>query len=66
MLLSAYEGLKNAKRGFLSCGGRAPGRSRTRLVDLYDAWGKKDEAERWRKRLGDAKPDAPQPPGPPP
>jgi tetratricopeptide (TPR) repeat protein len=26
-----------------------------RLVQLYDAWGKKDEADKWRKALADAK-----------
>jgi TolA-binding protein len=26
-----------------------------RLVRLYDAWGKKDKADEWRKKLGEAK-----------
>jgi hypothetical protein len=25
-----------------------------RLVQLYDAWGKKDQADRWRKKLTEA------------
>jgi hypothetical protein len=32
-----------------------------RLVQLYDAWGKKDEAAKWRKELEEAKPPAKPP-----
>ncbi len=35
-----------------------------RLVDLYDNWGKKDEAERWRRELAGAKKTAPGIPAP--
>ena len=33
-----------------------------RLVALYDATGKKDDAEKWRKKLPDAKPKGPAEP----
>jgi hypothetical protein len=36
-----------------------------RIVQLYDAWGKKDQADTWRKKLEEArKPGWPPPPGP--
>ena len=51
-LLSAYEGLKDraARIPFLWRKKR-PAEAGQRIVDLYDAWGKKDEADQWRKRL---------------
>ncbi len=52
MLLSAYEGLKGreARIPFLWRKKR-PAEAGARLVDLYDAWGKKDKADAWRKLL---------------
>ncbi|MGO9467838.1 MAG: tetratricopeptide repeat protein [Isosphaeraceae bacterium] len=52
LLLSGHEGLKareaqippKAKARLTEAGGR--------LVKLYEAWGKKDKADEWRKRLG--------------
>jgi serine/threonine protein kinase len=51
LLLQGYEGLKqrqdklpSADKGFLP-------EALERLVHLYDAWGKKDQADRWRRVL---------------
>jgi hypothetical protein len=51
LLLAGYEGLKRREADL-----PPPGRARLtqaleRLVELYTAWGKADEADRWRKRL---------------
>jgi len=55
LLLSGYEGMKAREA-------KAPARDRNRLaetgawiVELYDAWGKKDKADEWRKRLSASK-----------
>jgi tetratricopeptide (TPR) repeat protein len=51
LLLDAYQGLSAGKdkmparyRGYVGDAARA-------LADLYDAWGKKDQADEWRKKL---------------
>jgi serine/threonine protein kinase len=57
LLRHAYDGLKeHAAKDPAAYGPGSPGRQRLtraleRLVHLYDAWGKKDEAVRWRKEL---------------
>jgi serine/threonine protein kinase/tetratricopeptide (TPR) repeat protein len=56
LLLHAYPGMSKAEK---DAGHKLPGSSTTdrvtealeRLVHLYDAWGKPDEAARWRKEL---------------
>jgi serine/threonine protein kinase/DNA-binding SARP family transcriptional activator len=68
LLLAGYEGMK--ERAAKTPGANAPGspyqqRSREaleRLVQLYDAWGKPEEAPRWRKEL-EAMRAAEKPPG---
>ncbi len=51
LLLAGYEEMKNGEA-------KIPAQSKIRLtealqrlVQLYDAWGKKDQAEKWRKEL---------------
>ena len=56
LLLAAYEGLKAQAPT-----ARAPGQDPlaqvlARLIELYDAWGKPDQADRWRKELQARKP----------
>jgi tetratricopeptide (TPR) repeat protein len=64
LLLSGFEGLKAREA-------KIPGRSKKRLaeagariIQLYDAWGKKEKADEWRKRLKDVTPDSSKKPGP--
>jgi tetratricopeptide (TPR) repeat protein len=56
LLLAAYEGMKGREKAI-------PARHKTRLtealgriVKLYDAWGKPEEAAAWRKQLDQARP----------
>jgi tetratricopeptide (TPR) repeat protein len=54
LLLAGYEGMK-LREGKV----RAQGKVRLteaseRLVQLYDAWGRKDKADEWRRKLTDA------------
>jgi eukaryotic-like serine/threonine-protein kinase len=56
LLLAGYEGMKRREAKI-----PLPGKVRLReaverLVNLYDAWGKKDEADKWRKVLEEMKP----------
>jgi hypothetical protein len=55
LLVAGYEGMKAREA-------KIPAQSRVRLtealerlVQLYDAWGRKDEADGWRKKLNLAK-----------
>jgi len=53
LLIQAYEGLKEreARIPFLWRKKR-PAEAGARIVDFYDAWGKSDKANEWRKNLG--------------
>ncbi len=63
LLLEGYQGLKEREERIpFLWRKRRPAEAGARIVDLYNAWGKQDEAERWRKRVGGAKPDSPKPP----
>ena len=50
LLLAGYEGLKQCDSK-IPLKGLAQTEALERLVRLYDGWGKKDEAEKWRKEL---------------
>ena len=55
LLLGGYEGMKQRAAEI-----PLPGKDRViealeRLVQLYDAWGKKDQADLWRTKLEDAR-----------
>ena len=56
LMIEAYEGLKEreARIPFLWRKKR-PAEAGARIVDLYDAWGKKDKAAEWRNKLENAK-----------
>jgi hypothetical protein len=63
LLVDGYEGLRRRA-------GTIPELARARLtegleriVQLYDAWGKKDQAGRWRKQLEEARKAGPVPGG---
>ncbi len=52
LLLEGYQGLKEREERIpFLWRKRRPAEAGARIVDLYDAWGKQDEAERWRNRL---------------
>jgi tetratricopeptide (TPR) repeat protein len=51
LLLQGYEGLMQRRDKIPAARRRRPTESLERLVQLYDAWGKPDEAAKWRKVL---------------
>jgi eukaryotic-like serine/threonine-protein kinase len=63
LLLEGYQGLKDREERISSLRRKQrPAEAGARIVALYDAWGKKDEAEQWRKRLKEKKAESPKPP----
>jgi hypothetical protein len=62
LLRAGYEGLKKTEPTIPPQGKNSLPDAVQRLVDLYDATGKKDEAEKWRKQLDEVKKAADQPP----
>ena len=55
LLLAGYEGMKEREAKIPPQGKPRLTEALERLVQLYDAWGKPDEAAAWRKRLEEAK-----------
>ena len=51
LLLSGYEGMSEREAQIPPVGKPRLTETIRRLVDLYDAWDKKDKADEWRKRL---------------
>jgi hypothetical protein len=51
LLLAGYEGLKQREATIPANAKKALTEALERLVQLYDAWGKKDQADQWRKQL---------------
>jgi hypothetical protein len=52
MLIEGYQGLKERQERIpFLWRKKRPAEAAQRLVDLYEAWGKKDQANEWRKRL---------------
>jgi tetratricopeptide (TPR) repeat protein len=64
MLLAGYEGMKQREDQIPARSKIRLTRSLERLVQLYDAWGQKDKADEWRKKLEQAKAEV-KPPGQP-
>jgi serine/threonine protein kinase/tetratricopeptide (TPR) repeat protein len=58
LLVQGYEGLSQRAAKIPKEGKHHLTEALDRLVQLYDAWGKPDEATRWRKELERAKADA--------
>jgi serine/threonine protein kinase len=54
LLLSGYEGLKQREETIPPQHKARPTEALERLVQLYDAWGRKDKADEWRRKLTDA------------
>ncbi len=55
LLLAGYEGLEKRKASTPVHAKRRLPEAMERLVQLYDAWGKKDQADAWRKKAEEAK-----------
>jgi hypothetical protein len=51
LLLSGYEGMKAREFSIPRSVQKRLAEAGSRLIVLYDAWGKKDKADEWRKRL---------------
>jgi tetratricopeptide (TPR) repeat protein len=62
LLLEGYDGMKQREAKIPPQGKVRLGEALDRLVQLYDAWGKQDQAEQWRKRrdAGAAEPPSKQ------
>jgi hypothetical protein len=56
LLISAYEGINLPQQTMRTLDRESLSRKiMKRLVDLYDGWGRPDEAAKWRAKLTDAK-----------
>ncbi len=55
-LLQSYEGMKKREDAIPATAKAQLTRALNRIIQLYDAWGKPAEAEKWRKELPPAKP----------
>jgi hypothetical protein len=55
LLLAGYEGLKEREAKIPASGKIYLNEAVERLVQLYDAWGKKDKADAWRKKRDEVK-----------
>jgi eukaryotic-like serine/threonine-protein kinase len=65
LLLAGYEGMKQRENMILPIARIRIAEAIERLVQLYEATGKKDEAAKWRKELqGRPKPEPPKEPAP--
>ena len=53
-MLEAYEGMKAGETEMPAVVPETSWLISARIVALYDAWGKKDKADQWRKRLAEA------------
>jgi eukaryotic-like serine/threonine-protein kinase len=51
IVIDAYEGMKARETKIPAPYKKRVGEAGRRIVELYDAWGKKDQADLWRKRL---------------
>jgi non-specific serine/threonine protein kinase/serine/threonine-protein kinase len=65
LLLDGYEGMRQRASTIPELARARLTEGLERIVQLYDAWGKKDQAAPWRKNLEEArKPSSPPPPRP--
>jgi eukaryotic-like serine/threonine-protein kinase len=60
-LLEGYAGLKECAAKMPARGQRALVAAGARIVPFYEAWGKKDKAQEWRKKLGQTQAEGRQP-----
>jgi serine/threonine protein kinase len=61
LLLQSYEGLKQREAKIPANHKQVLTDTLERLVELYEAWGKPEQAEAWRKQLPSHKEDRPRP-----
>ncbi len=54
LLLKAYEGMNAGETEIPASSRKRLADAGARIVALYDAWGKIDKADEWRKRLTEA------------
>ena len=57
MLVQGYEGMKQREAKIPAQGKNRLTDALERLVQLYDAWGKPDQADVWRKQFVRSEPD---------
>jgi hypothetical protein len=56
LLIEGYEGLKEREERIpFLWRSKRPAQAAARLVELYEAWGKKDKADEWRRTLAGIK-----------
>jgi hypothetical protein len=55
LLVQGYEGMKRREAEIPLQGKIRLSEALERLVRLYDAWGKKDKSDEWRKKLAQTK-----------
>jgi hypothetical protein len=56
LLVQGYEGMKARESKIPTPSKKALAHAGVRIVELYDAWGKKGKADEWRKKLGEKAP----------
>jgi eukaryotic-like serine/threonine-protein kinase len=59
LLIGGYQGMKERERSIPAYSKKLLSKAIERIVNLYDAWDKKDKAELWRKRLQAAQAEEP-------
>jgi eukaryotic-like serine/threonine-protein kinase len=59
LLLQAYEELRVRETKSLPTPKQRVAEASARIVEHYDAWGKKDQADKWRNRLASVADDKP-------
>jgi hypothetical protein len=64
LLVRGYEGMKQRAAKIPIVGKPRLAEAQERLVELYDAWDKPDQATRWRRGLESEKSHAEMPSGP--
>jgi len=65
LLISSYQGLKDRENKLPPAPKQRVSEASERIVQLYDAWGNKEKAGEWRKKLS-SPPSSPSPPAVPP
>ena len=56
-LLAGYQGMKERQSKIPAASQPRLTEALQRLIDLYTAWEKPEEAAKWRQKLGESKPD---------
>ncbi len=59
LVLSGYEGMKAREAKIPAQGKPRMTQAAKRVVELYEAWGRKDKSDEWRKKLSVKSPELP-------